>query len=150
MKRSIGILSIFIACILSSCSLITNTSILQKSPDVTPPPPPESGKATVIGRVFSSKTGNPMGNTIVRLAEVQHQEDKVLFVLDAAFSPAAISDGNGFFIFSNVPAGEYVITVGEFFSAWKAYEEGGKPHVFNAVPDQVLNVNNIKVDLNPQ
>lgn len=91
---------------IASCTINTQD---MNNPLVTPPAQPEPGMATVTGRVISENSGLPLSDTIVRLAEVVRQEDEGAYVLDVAFSPGTDSDGEGFFIFENVDAYEYVI-----------------------------------------
>ena len=75
-------------------------------------PPPEEGKANVVGKVQSSQ-GEPYQNFNVRLAEVYWQGETGAYVLDESFSPGGISDADGRFQILNVPAGEYVVVLGE-------------------------------------
>jgi hypothetical protein len=118
------------------------------SPAVTPPVNPEKGKATVTGRVISSIDGSPYVNTLVRLAEVYREGDRGAYALDQAFSPGAKTDANGFFIFENITAREYVLVIGDVMKDYKIYPDNqGKPQVWNAEPDKVLNMGLIKTDL---
>lgn len=106
------------------------------------------GKATVIGRVISEKTGQPLAHITVRLAEVVRQGNEGAFVLDTAFSPGDITDDQGYFRFDNVDAKEYVIVVGDVYTVYKIIPEpSGKARVWKAEPDQVLDVGELRVDL---
>ena len=133
--------------ILSACSLVNSQSTLTA---VTPPAPPQAGKATVVGRVMSEKTGEPMADTLVRLAEVVRSGDEGAYVLDQAFSPGARTDKDGYFIFENIPAMEYVLIVGDVQRSYKVIEnEDKKPRVYNALADQILDVGVLTVTLFP-
>lgn len=115
---------------------------------VLKPPTPEPGKASVQGRVISGLTDEPMGETIVRLAEVVRQGDRGAYVLDGAFSPGDITDENGVFLIENVEAMEYVIVVGDVESIYEVIpDDSGKPKVWNAVVDEVLLVGDLVVDI---
>lgn len=125
------------------------------SPLATPSPPSATattapGKAMVIGRVISEKTGQPLTHTTVRLAEVVRQGNEGAFVLDTAFSPGDITDDQGYFRFENVDAKEYVIVIGDVYNAYQIISEpSGKARVWKAEPDQVLDVGELRVALSP-
>ena len=117
---------------------------------VTPPAQPEAGMATVTGRVISEESGLPFADTVVRLAEVVRQEQEGAYVLDVAFSPGTDSDGEGFFIFENVDAIEYVIVVGDVYEIYKVIVgEDGKAKTWVTVEGQILDVGELIVDLSP-
>ena len=147
--KAIRLFLIIIAALLIIASCTTNTQEMN-NPLVTPPAQPEPGMATVTGRVISENTGLPLSDTIVRLAEVVRQEEKGAYVLDVAFSPGTDSDGEGFFIFENVDAYEYVIVVGDVYEIYKVMaDEDGKASTWITVKDEILNVGELIVDLNP-
>jgi hypothetical protein len=99
---------------------------------------------------MSEKTGVPMADTLVRLAEVVRSGDEGAYVLDQAFSPGARTDNDGYFIFENIPAMEYVLIVGDVQHSFKVIEnEDKKPRVWNALADQILDVGVLKVTLFP-
>ena len=138
------ILGLILCLFIAGCSVVGNVG----SPAVTPPAKPESGKATVVGRVISSKDGSPYVDTLVRLAEVYREGDKGAYALDQAFSPGAKTDANGYFIFENITAREYVLVIGDVMKDYKIYPDSqGKPKVWTAEPDKVLDMGIIKTDL---
>ena len=113
------------------------------------PPTPEAGKATVVGRVFSRQTSQPITNTPVRLAEVHRmsEDGDGAFILDDAFSPGAITDHQGNFVIANVEAREYVIVIGDVNVQYDVIAEpSGKAQIWNAVADQVLDVGELRVN----
>ena len=131
----------------TSCTTDTQD---MNNPLVTPPAQPESGMATVTGRVISENSGLPLADTIVRLAEVVRQDEEAAYVLDVAFSPGTDSDGEGFFIFENVDPLEYVIVVGDVYEIYKVMaDEDGKAKTWISVEDQILNIGELIVDLSP-
>lgn len=125
----------------------------QVEPEELPAPPtPEAGMATVTGRVVSEITNEPLGGATIRLAEVVRAESEDgegdVFVLDQAFSPGVYADDKGIFVVANVDAMEYVIVIGDVESIYEiVIDESGKPKVWNALPDTVLNVGDLIVSL---
>lgn len=135
-------------------SLVTGCKREIAGPLVSPLQP-EAGKATIIGRVISRSTESPFVNVPVRLAEVYRQEggeeNEGAFVLDDAFSPGALTDEYGRFIFKNVEPKEYVIVVGNVSAS--AYEiipdPSGRARVWDIPADQVFDVGDLRVELGP-
>ena len=147
--KAIRLFLIIIAALLIIASCTSNTQEMN-IPLVTPPDQPESGMATVTGRVISENSGLPLADTIVRLAEVVRQGDEGAYVLDVAFSPGTDSEGEGFFIFENVDPLEYVIVVGDVYEIYKVMaDEDGKARTWITVKDEILNVGELIVDLSP-
>ncbi|MHA2401583.1 MAG: hypothetical protein ACXADH_01210 [Candidatus Kariarchaeaceae archaeon] len=140
--------------IFSFVSLITVacTSVTQSTDEamVTPPASPDPGMTSVTGQVVSINSDLPIANTIIRLAQVVREGDEGAYVLDVAFSPGAMSDENGYFIFENITAQEYVIVVGDVYDQYKIIvDDEGKAKTWAALENQVLDVGLLLVDLNP-
>jgi hypothetical protein len=131
--------------ILSACS--TGSNVLGGSA-ATPVPQPESGMSTLVGHVQSRVSGEPLGNTPVRLAEVYRQGGEGAFVLDGAFSPGDITDEQGNFVIENVEAREYVIVVGDVNSQYEIIPDAqGDAKVYTPKPDNILEVGKLEVNL---
>mgnify|MGYP001101878814 CR=1 FL=1 len=119
----------------------------------TPPPPPDPGLATVIGRIVNVK-GEFQPHVIVRLAEVVRgiEGRGGAFILDTAHSPSTFTDDVGYFIMSNIKGAEYVIVIGDI-EITGIYEiipqEDGTARVFNMPADQVTNVGDITITIQP-
>jgi hypothetical protein len=128
---------------LSACSKAQVTPVVS-GPMVTAP---RSGTASVTGRVLSSKTGKPLADYAVRLAEVFYDEGVPFYLLDAAFSPGTVADADGYFVFTDVEPKEYILGVGDYSTQWKTFEENGESKIYKLVPDQILDVGVIKIDL---
>jgi len=111
--------------------------------------PPQPGLATVTGVVMSEKSGNPIVNVPVFLAQVHYEGDDGVFVLDGAFSPSTVSDSDGVFAFVDVDAGDYVLVFGN--PEVNDYEivrgDDQKARVWTADPDKILDTATITVDL---
>jgi hypothetical protein len=131
----------------------TTASPLQ--PTATPvtsptPPPPEEGRATVVGTVVSRSEGTPLTGVAVRLAEVHRQGDEGAFVLDDAFSPGGTTDELGRFVIEDVEPQEYVIVVGDVGTQYDILAEpSGDARVWEVPSDQVLDVGELEVELHP-
>lgn len=110
---------------------------------------PAAGKATVVGRVTTT-SGAPITDTPVRLSEVyrgENQSPEGIFVLDGAQSPGAMTSEDGQFVIADVEAREYVLVVGDVQGEHTIIvDEAGKARVWNAEPDKVLDVGELKID----
>lgn len=78
---------------------------------------PASGKAVLVGQLVSIGTRKPMKNTIVHLAQVYWDDahKNAAYAFDLARSPGAITDANGFFVFTDIEPIEYVIVAGDYY-----------------------------------
>lgn len=107
----------------------------------TPPPTPQAGKAVVIGQVIDASSRQPLANVVIRLAEVHREGEGGIFVLNTSTSPGTRSDEQGYFVFVDIPAGEYVVAVGEGdnLNDYDVIEEGqsGRAKIWTAASDQV-------------
>ncbi len=152
MKRLVFCMFILFVLLVSSCSRNTSSTINPEVlSSVTPPSPPESGKATVRGHVVR-QDGSPFADIIVRLAEVERGEEGKggAYILDLARSPGTVTDGNGYFIIENVNAGEYVIVIGdiEVTGIYEIIQESnGKAKVWNFPADQITDVGELAVSI---
>jgi hypothetical protein len=111
--------------------------------------PPQAGQATVTGVVLAEKSQNPVVNAPVFLAEVYYQGDSGAFVLDGAFSPQSVTDSDGRFAIVDIPAGDYVLVIGnpEVNDYAIIEDETGKARVWTADPDNILDMAVIEVEL---
>lgn len=82
---------------------------------------PGAGKAGLRGRILFLKSGKPIPDSVVRLAELfcpddvkaEEKQEKCVFMLDGAFSPSTFSDKDGYFEFKNVEVRDYSLLVGD-------------------------------------
>lgn len=137
--RSISLLTVLFAIILSSCTAATQ----QKAP-----PTPASGKANVTGRIISINTGEPYSDATVRLAEVYRNElGEGAYALDAALSPQTNTDDQGYFIFTDVDAREYVLLIGDPMTRYLIItDDSGKTQVFDCPADKVTDLGEFRID----
>jgi hypothetical protein len=145
MKHIVFTVFILSLLFLSSCSQASSPTINPKvlvTP--TPPPQPESGKASITGQV-KHVDGYVISNTIIRLAVVARGAGGKggAYILDLANSPGTVTDQNGYFNIQNIAAGEYVIVIGDVETSG-IYEiiksEDGTAKVWNFPADQVTDV----------
>lgn len=130
----------------SACSLGTQAGGLLADEEILPTP--ELGKASVMGNVTSIVNGKPLEEVTVRLAEVYWQGEEGAFVLDGANSPGDITDELGRFFIQDIDAKDYVIVVGDVYSSYEIISESsGEGKIFNAIPDEILDVGELKVDI---
>lgn len=130
----------------SACSQSTG------SPPVTPPAKPQTDKTTIIGRVLDKKTGQPLDNRVLRLGEVKYKvgggEDEGIYIMDASLSPGTRSDSNGYFIFENIEAREYVIlleiVVDAFYSVAKG--DDNNPLSWHPEAGKVLDLGSVYIN----
>lgn len=133
------ILLFFVAGFLSSCT---------SNQGVTSIPTPTTGKATASGRIVSINTGKPYQDATVRLAEIyRNEQGDGAYALDTATSPIAITDKNGYFIFSDIEPREYVLVIGDPMTRYVIISsESGEVNVFNCLPDKITELGEFKID----
>src|SRR5690349_452941 len=101
-----------LAIIIAACSGQSPQPQLQVAPPSVPTP--SSGNSVVHGQVLGKGTNAPIASTPVYMAEIHWDNDhkNAVYALDIAQSPAALTDANGFFTFSDLPPKEYALIVG--------------------------------------
>ena len=114
-------------------------------------PTVEPGKAVVVGRIVSEQDDKPYADIVVRLAEVYYNDkNEGAYALDAAYSPGATTDKDGYFVFTNITARKYVFVVGDPLTSYMIYTDtDGKAKVWDAAPDKVLDMGTLKIKFNP-
>ncbi len=112
----------------------------------------DPAESVIAGRVVSLVNGKrqPLPDTVVRLANIYWNEDKSegAFVVEGATSPSDITDENGFFAFTGLKPGEYVIVVGDLIGKNVIISEpSGKAKIWTTEGGKVLDVGTLEVDL---
>lgn len=122
------------------------TACQNKKPQIEIPTP-SNDQAIIYGQILTQK-GIPLQNTSVRLADVYRGEDNDgAFALDEAFSPSALSDENGVYLFADVKPGEYVLFIGSINSNYMIVgNEDGSAIVYKVLPNEVLEIEPISVN----
>ena len=154
-KNLTGLFYVFLMLIvISACNPdISSTSTLTPSQTHAPIfPNPKINKAAFAGRVVDG-SGMPISNMQLRLAEVYRSEEDSsngAYILDTAFSPGAISDDNGYFVFSDIEPMEYVLVLGNPERVYEIIlDDSGKAKVWETEENQVLDIGELMTDFNP-
>lgn len=117
------------------------------APTVRVTPLPD--KAALAGKiVVSGVTQSPLGNTVVRLANVYWNSDKSdgAVVINGATSPGTTTNEAGEFFFSNIDPGDYAVVVGDVEAkSLTVTKPDGSARVFTADPGQILDAGILEV-----
>lgn len=137
----------YIRCLLGLIAITLLTACSSPASPVADVPQPEAGKATLMGRMVSASTGEPIPNTGVRLAEIYDANGEDVYVLDIARSPGTFTDDGGYFIFANIPANSYVmfLTDDEMINA-AITEAPDVAKAWKVEPDQILDLGSVSVE----
>ncbi|GAB4496601.1 MAG: hypothetical protein OHK0052_06770 [Anaerolineales bacterium] len=150
-------LSILLLLLLLTAACSTNNAPTP-TPTRIPPasiviPMPQNGRATVSGFLISTHNNQPLQDVVVRLAEVYYpnndptNKEDGIYTLDNAFSPSAITDPDGRFIFENIEPRDYVIFIGDISVKYTIINtEDNKPRVWNVKPDKITDFGEILTD----
>ena len=128
----------------------TLENIQNTAPTISVSPDLASVKGTIVTKY--SGEPKPMGNTIIRLAQVfnRSEDDEGTFILDGANSPGAISEQDGTFVVLDIEPGDYVLVVGDVMQDHEiVLEPDGKAKVFTAEQGKVSDFGVIEVFLKP-
>jgi len=133
-----------------------------QSPLATPSSPwsvvatPSAGKSAIAGRLIRFSTGQPMANQNLSLPAIlcppgvadKDKREQCVYVIDEAFDPSVLSDGDGRFVFQNIAAGEYVLLVGNRTTkSTLLTNDFNQPIIWKAEADKVLELGDLVVDL---
>ena len=105
----LGALLICAGCSMANQPNPNNVAVVEPTALVTPEP----DKAVVTGQLIDANSGQPVGNVVVRLAEIYWDEGhtKGALALDESNSPSTIADAQGFFTFKNVVPRDYSLVL---------------------------------------
>ena len=107
------------------------------------------GRSRVKGRLLSEDSGQPLVKDVVRLGEIYCPEDVVVknkseecfWALDNAFSPSTFTDEDGFYVFEDVEARDFVIIIGDLIGKHAfVNDENGKPVIITAPIGETVDV----------
>ena len=112
---------------------VTTTRIVEVSA-------PQPDRSTLTGLVISERSNNPIAEVPVQLAEVYYEGDAGAFVLDTAQSPTTYTDGEGRFVFVDIPAQDYVIVIGnaEIGDYMIVAENNNQAKIWSTVAGEIL------------
>lgn len=132
---------------LYACS---STPQAQQAQANRPPAPQPSGDSSVlIGQAVGIGSGAPIKKTPVYLARIHWDEahQNAAYVLDAANSPATLTDQNGYFSFADLPSVEYAIIVGESDGNNDVVRESnGNARIFQPQPGKTIDAGTVQVN----
>ena len=142
MKQVLLLIGTWALFVMASCGNLQQRSPSQEAGI----PTPDAGNVTITGQVISSSTGKPIGNTILRLAEVVRFGGEAAFILNETHGPATRTDESGRFTFANVPAREYVLFLSAGENANFAVTEApDRAKVWDARSGGVLDIGIVRV-----
>ncbi len=116
-------------------------------------PEPATGKATFAGRLiaqFGEKDIlEPVMLSAVYLAPVILDEDKMPVVarLDSVHDPNSGTDGNGYFVFEDVPPGQYGFVVFYNLTHYLIRDEAGEQVLMDIKANEVKDIGDLKTNL---
>ncbi len=141
-KKLLLILSL--AIFLSSCQLASPGQTAKVAPT------PAKDKATVVGKVLSLTGSKPYANTVIFLCLVHTQNGESALMLDTSSSPAAKTDAEGNFVFTNIAPADYAMVVGDPMISYVIVPEEkdkNKARVWTAAANKVLDLGTLQVDM---
>ncbi len=137
-KQNKMIFLIVVLSFLTSCIIRDNRSS-NNSIDLSHIPTPKPGYVTAFGQVVG-KENIPISGKSIWLAQV-FEGDGGIFILDTLNSPNTIADNTGFFVFSNIIPGDYVIVVGDPEISYEIISvENGKAKVWKLDSDKIVDL----------
>ena len=149
-----GLLLVFalllVACEVPYRSRETGNATPLATPIFASPLPTEILGTGLMGRLISASNGAPLGNTVIRLARVFWNQDHTegVYVLEGARSPSYITDGEGFFAFTNVEPADYVIVVGDIYGNYVVISNpDGTAKIFSVEEGKIIDIGQIRVKL---
>jgi len=134
----------------------------QKSPLATPAAAasavttPSAGKGSLAGRLIRFNTSQPMVNQNLSLPAVlcapgvaeKDKREQCIYVIDEAFDPSVLSDGEGRFVFQDIAAGEYVLMIGSRMTKYVVLtDEFNQPLIWKVEAGKALELGDLVVDL---
>jgi hypothetical protein len=130
----------------------TSTDVPPGGISAAPIPTTAPDLSTVTGRIISTRDGQPIPDTLVRLAEVTRAPDDPndgVYLLDDARSPGSRTDAAGRFIFANIPAMEYVLIISSDDGNTAIVTQGsgsGDARVWSTEAGKVVDFGDVRVD----
>ena len=117
---------------------------------------PSPGKASVAGRLINFNTNQPLVNQNLSLPAVlcppgvteENIREQCTYVIDEAFDPSALTDGEGRFVFRDIAVGEYVLMIGNRMTeSIVLSNELKQPLIWKVEADKVSELGDLVVDL---
>lgn len=146
-------LNVFLLALLLCLPLLyacSGTAPAQQAQANRPTAPQPSGDTSVlIGQAVGTGSGAPIKQTPVYLARIHWDEahQNAAYVLDAANSPATLTDQNGYFSFADLPSLEYAIVVGATDGNNDVVREtNGNARIYQPQPGKTIDAGTVQVN----
>jgi hypothetical protein len=141
--KKIFILTLVIVIMLSGCKVIPEGSLFSPksiAPEIVP------GITRVEGTLLNLKSA-PLKQVAVHFAQVYRENGKAAFLYDAGSSPSALTNKQGEFTFEELPAGEYVVIIGDPMTSYRILpDDKGESRVVIAQGGQTLDLGEMIID----
>ena len=143
MKKLFFLTFVFII-MLSGCKVIPEGKLFNPksiAPKIVP------GVTRVEGSLLNLKS-SPLKQVAVHFAQVYRENGKAAFLYDAGSSPSVLTNKKGEFSFEELPAGEYVVIIGDPMTSYRILlDDKGESQVVIAQGGQTLDLGEMIIDL---
>lgn len=115
-----------------------------------------AGKGTLAGRLIQFGSNKPLVNQNLSLPAIvcppnvaeKDKREQCIYIIDDAFDPSVLTDGEGRFVFQNITAGEYVLLVGNRMTRHTILtDELNQPLIWKVEADKVIDLGDLAVEL---
>ncbi len=141
--KKLTILSVIILILLSGCRVISGDSLFSSksiAPKIVP-------GVTQVEGVLVNLQKSPLKEVAVHFAQVYRDKGKAAFLYDAGTSPSVLTDKQGKFSLAELPAGEYVMIIGDPMTSYRILpDEKGESRVILAQGGQTLDFGELVID----
>lgn len=117
---------------------------------------PAAGKGALAGRLIQFGSNKPLVNQNLSLPAIvcppgvaeKDKREQCIYVIDDAFDPSVLTDGEGHFIFQNITAGEYILLIGNRVTRYTILtDELNQPLIWKVEADKVVDLGDLVVEL---
>ena len=109
------------------------------------------GATSVTGRLISASSGEPFVDEMIALAAVHRNEKgEGAYALNSYSSPQTTTDAQGFFLFKDIPVGEYAVVTGDPMTRYLVLNDlsTGNVKIWKTEAGKVLNIGELRFDYN--
>lgn len=110
-------------------------------------PQPTGETGVVGGQIYSTTSNTPLGSVLLRLGDVVRQNGEAAYIIDGARAPGTLTDASGYFAFTDVKPGEYVIAITEAEGVYQIItDQQGNGAIWTVTVGQTTDFGEVKVD----